>query len=404
MSNLGQIAGTAVGVGEFDLVQKFTTGKNAGGYTLTRVDLRLSVGAGTGSAAPRVRVVRGAATGSGAVEVASLTADTDPISPGMPGNYAFLAPENTALRPETDYWVAVEAAPGGSEVNVIPTTSDAEDAGSAADWSIDDGRLNRAARSTGAFDSKQDALMIHVSGSARSNTGASGRPEIMGAAAVGHRLEASPGSVMDPDGVPRPHGYRWFRVDGEDEIAIPGATGHGYRLVAADEGMQVRVEMSFTDDGGTVETLASDAYPPNGLVRPAPAPGSGGAALVSNLRQTGSRGRELGVYDVAQKFTTGANPEGYTLTGVDIRLLTLPGLDTDAPRVRVVRGRGDGKPLGRGRKADRRDVADTGRRADQLHLHRVGGHPAARGDGLLGGDRSGSRRRRRYNRRRHAVE
>ncbi|MDE0060725.1 MAG: hypothetical protein OXP07_21625, partial [Defluviicoccus sp.] len=339
VSNLGQSEAEGRPVGSNDFAQKFTTGTNPAGYALARVDIRLSAGSGTGTAAPRVRVVGGAATGSDSVEVASLTAETGSIAPGMAGGYAFLAPPNTALDPSTEYWVVVEAAPGGGDVLVGTTESDVEDAIPAAGWSIDDVALDRADESTGPFSDDQDALMIGVSGS-RINSPATGKPEIAGTAAVGRRLQASPGSVADPDGVSSSLAYRWIRVDGTAETEIPGATASSYLLDAADLGKRVKVRLSFTDGGGTEETRLSDAYPPSGTVAPASLPGTPGAALVSNLGQGAVTNLDVRSRDYAQKFTTGSNARGYTLTGVELRLAAVTGFgsDTAAPRVRVVGG------------------------------------------------------------------
>ena len=56
------------------------------------------------------------------------------------------------------------------------------------------------------------------------------------------------------------YSYRWVRVDGTNETNIAGATGSSYTLVGADEGKGIRVRVSFTDDAGNPETLASDIY------------------------------------------------------------------------------------------------------------------------------------------------
>ena len=54
--------------------------------------------------------------------------------------------------------------------------------------------------------------------------------------------------------------YQWYRVDAGAETEIPGATGSTYTQVQADEGKGIRVRVSFTDDAGNAETLASDVY------------------------------------------------------------------------------------------------------------------------------------------------
>ena len=54
------------------------------------------------------------------------------------------------------------------------------------------------------------------------------------------------------------------RGDGKetaDDAEISGATGNTYTLAAFDEGKAVKVRVSFTDDVGYTETLASAATP-----------------------------------------------------------------------------------------------------------------------------------------------
>ena len=190
---------------------------NPAGYALARVDLaaprsgrrrcphRRPPGA-RGPAGRRREAPRSKSRGS--------PPRPDSIAPGMAGGYAFLAPPDTALRP-------VDRLLGGGRggtrrrrrVSSAPPESDAEDAIPAAGWSIDDVRLDRDARLRPATSpTMRMSLMIRVSGS-RINSPATGMPEIAGTAAVGRRLQASPGSVADPDGVSSPLAYRWIRVD-----------------------------------------------------------------------------------------------------------------------------------------------------------------------------------------------
>ena len=57
--------------------------------------------------------------------------------------------------------------------------------------------------------------------------------------------------------------------------------------------------------------------------------------LVSNIGRSNQFGQDLGALDVAQEFTTGNNPTGYTLTSVVLKLQTLGA--TTVPSVKVVR-------------------------------------------------------------------
>ncbi len=97
---------------------------------------------------------------------------------------------------------------------------------------------------------------------------ATGSPTISGGAQVGKTLTVSTSSIRDPDGLPSTFNYQWVRVD-EDGSSNPidvGTSSSTYTLTSADQGKRIRVEVSFTDDGGMDEELTSDAYPSTGTV------------------------------------------------------------------------------------------------------------------------------------------
>ena len=99
------------------------------------------------------------------------------------------------------------------------------------------------------------------------NRPAAGAPTISGTAQVGATLTADPSGIADADGLTgASYAYRWLRVDGGTETPISGATSDTYVPVAADVGRRVKVEATFTDDGGNEETLASDPYPSGGTI------------------------------------------------------------------------------------------------------------------------------------------
>ena len=90
---------------------------------------------------------------------------------------------------------------------------------------------------------------------------ATGKPEITGTIEVGETLTADTSRIADGDGLTNvSYTYQWVRVDGSNETNIAGATESTYTLVAADEGKGIRVRVSFDDDAGNSETLASDVY------------------------------------------------------------------------------------------------------------------------------------------------
>ncbi len=79
---------------------------------------------------------------------------------------------------------------------------------------------------------------------------------------VGQTLTVNTSSIDDPDGLATPDfTWQWIRVPsgGGTETRIGDATAASYTVVAADEGATLKVEVGFTDDGGTTETLTSAA-------------------------------------------------------------------------------------------------------------------------------------------------
>ena len=94
------------------------------------------------------------------------------------------------------------------------------------------------------------------------NTLAEGAPTITGTAQVGETLTAETTGISDAQGMEKASfAYRWL-AGGTD---IPGATGSSYTLTKNDEGLAIQVWVSFTDDAGNPEALASS---PTGAVAP----------------------------------------------------------------------------------------------------------------------------------------
>ena len=92
------------------------------------------------------------------------------------------------------------------------------------------------------------------------NTAPTGLPAISGTARVGETLTASIDEIADADGLDNAtFAYQWLSNDGTSDTDIEGATDSTYTLAAADAGKTVRVQVTFTDDGGTEETLVSQA-------------------------------------------------------------------------------------------------------------------------------------------------
>ena len=95
------------------------------------------------------------------------------------------------------------------------------------------------------------------------NTPPTGVPTITGTAQVGEMLTASTAGIDDADGVEEAEfSYQWIGNGGTGDTDIAGATKQTYTPVAADAGKTLKVRVTFTDGGGTVETLTSAATEP----------------------------------------------------------------------------------------------------------------------------------------------
>ena len=91
------------------------------------------------------------------------------------------------------------------------------------------------------------------------NRAATGAPVISGTVEVGESLTADVSGIADPDGLDdAAFSFQWVRShSGNNFSDIEGATASTYTLVMADLGKTISVRVSFYDDWGTQETLAS---------------------------------------------------------------------------------------------------------------------------------------------------
>ncbi len=99
------------------------------------------------------------------------------------------------------------------------------------------------------------------------NSAASGSPAITGTAQVHETLSADTAGIADANGLSNvEYAYRWVRTSGGVDTDIGDATGSSYTLVRGDLSHTIKVRVSFTDDDGYSETLASSPAGP--VVRP----------------------------------------------------------------------------------------------------------------------------------------
>ena len=163
VSNFGQANGGTGNFVQHDHAQAFTTGANAGGYTLTGVDFsfpQINDGALAGKLTAEIRSDSGGAPGA---VVATLT------KPGTiaAGTNSFTH-SGVALAANTTYWAVLDVTlvlvPGANTIQ--NTASDAEDAGGADGWTIADDGHYRTWNTSGAWTSFSQSRKITIHGTA----------------------------------------------------------------------------------------------------------------------------------------------------------------------------------------------------------------------------------------------
>ncbi|MCY1265185.1 RTX calcium-binding nonapeptide repeat (4 copies) [compost metagenome] len=126
-----------------------------------------------------------------------------------------------------------------------------------------------------------DGTLEFVDSSAN-NTPTAG-PSILGLASQNQVLTADLSTLVDVDGLTNPQfTFQWQETNGVTFVNIAGATGSTYTLRQAQVGDQVRVVVSYVDDFGVAESVASDATAPVTNVNDAPT----GALLISDTTPT----------------------------------------------------------------------------------------------------------------------
>ena len=140
------------------------------------------------------------------------------------------------------------------------------------------------------------------------NRAPTGQPTISGTPQVDQTLTASTSGINDADGLTgRVFSYQWVRVDGGDEADITGATSQSYLLTNDDQGLKIKVVVSFVDDRGEEESVSSTAFPGPGNIRPKPnSPPTGSPAITGQA--------EVGHTLIASTSGIG-DPDGLTNPG-----------------------------------------------------------------------------------------
>ena len=246
------------------------------------------------------------------------------------GHLQFTAPGAGIGLNDNDNYVAVFKQSGNEDVSLDATTSAGEDSTGLSGWSIKnrfDWKDGNTWKHKGG--SSNEAILITVNGyDTRAKQDATGRPVILASAEGAPYLFADTSGIADGNGLPFTgsedsvieftYSYQWIRVDGGTEANV-GADSPRYRLVDADIGKQIKVEVSFTDVHNFSETVTSQQFGP--VLRPASLPSP--STLVSNTGQSASATANI-TQQYAQEFTLGDHGQGYELSSVSIDLAAAP--------------------------------------------------------------------------------
>ena len=175
-------AGSSSGSSNSFAAQSFTTGANAGGYTLSEVRIKIST---TGSTSMKIREDSSGAPGS---ELATLTNPSSIVANSL---NTFTAPSGTTLAANTTYWVSVSEGVSSGKARLTLTDSDSE-TGSTG-WTIGNGSLFRNSEAN-SWSSSTDTLTLAIRGSATDTT----KPTVTDLSVNGNKLTVTFDEAMDP--------------------------------------------------------------------------------------------------------------------------------------------------------------------------------------------------------------
>ena len=300
--------------------QSFETGANAGGYTVSEVDVHLADVSGRSTT---VKIRENNASDEPGDLVATLT-NPGTLTASSPNT--FTAPAGTTLAASTPYWISVNEGIS-SRASVGRTSLDGETGETG--WSIG-GRLYRAAEGATPWTSSSTSLLIEIrgtSGGTTLSTDATLSGLALEGATGGETIDLTP--VFDAGTIT----YTASVANGIDAVTLSATKNDSNATVAitgdtttnspdeAELSLNVganTLTVKVTAEDGTLKTYTI-------TVTRADAPTQIVITLVSNTDKTSS-GSSSAVG--AQSFVTGANPGGYTISEVQVRLSNVNGKST----------------------------------------------------------------------------
>ena len=305
---------------EETFAQAFTTGSFAGGYALESVDVKFDT-------IPASRSIAAAIYSEDAgvpdTQVHSLTSPS--TLAGSDVVRTFTAPAGAVLAPSTTYFLVMN--PSGF-ITYARTNSSNEDTAETG-WSIANQYRRQNDGSTTWSTASSKSLLIRVNGPTSADATLSGL--VLEDASDDSAVE------LDPTFVSTELSYTAFVSNSVDEITIKPSVNHAAAefdfldgsdatLTDADR-VQAGFQASLTEGENTikVKVTASDgnatATYTVDVTRVFPVPTTE-VALVSNMGKNTVVAELNRVY--AQTFTTGTNPNGYTLTSIELDFAVVP--------------------------------------------------------------------------------
>ena len=290
----------------------FTTTSNPATHQLTSVLLGVAAEAGV---SPRV-AIHADASGSpaaSAVTNGTLTAPADVSRVlGAPERAEFTASPAISLAGGTRYWVVLDVGSGTGSLSVSTTASDDNDEVPQPQWSIDD-TMKAYSGTSWSNDSQGRSFRMALNGPTDQYIGPPFQPlrEVrIGLPQVGVGVAAE---ISDQSFRLKNATWQWQRGETSDGTftdipAAQGGTSRVYVPAAADLGKWLKALATY-----------ENAFGPGKMVSGVSGQAVFSQPIMSNAGQISSVGYvvlQSDTVNIAQAFTTGGNPSGYSLRGL----------------------------------------------------------------------------------------
>ena len=314
VSNLGQPSQASSREVDAPDATQFTTGDNTDGYTISAVALAVRVPAG---ATPKVSIY----SDSSGVPGSSLKELTNPsnFSTTTTTEVEFEAGDYK-LDPNTPYWVVIEDTAETTLIRVADTLSDSEDANGALDWNIGNASRTRIGGVGWIQGRNRHVVQIAVKGAPRTASADASLSDLVLKDASDNVVPFDPTFASNVESYAAAVANTVSQITVEavrtaDQASIQYLDGTDMALTDADtDTTAFDVALNPGENTFKIEVTSQD-----GLVkRTYTVTVTQADFLVSNLGQTSltSPSRHGAAAYVATQFTTGSNPNGYTVSKV----------------------------------------------------------------------------------------